>query len=401
MVISSEMKSILSIKRNCTTATSKYDTDDSVKPPPQPTTNKKVNAPKLSSLKEIWGGAVRRCAKEDSLSKDSSVDASISDEVTTSNAFSAFTQLSATATKSTTSSEVPEASSKPNECLVTSLLRKEEERAKAKRDFANKRRKEALLYLRQVERSIISNESSEGDEIKLQNAQSKLSVARSRHIETIQEEQRLSRELKDVVEQPSSAGTSDKFKREERQSYNTTRGMKHGEDSDHYTQYKQCDSNLRSWLSSVSIISLEPLVAVDDMFLSAKVLHDEVLHEKRVVEIPKQILLDLDDAIELREGMADVMGVDKGHKYFVYALRKCREYLKRAQRIRAERERTTAVYLDEEVDDQRNACCIETLLGSRCQKRQKISDNHKEICLLNGDTHSNSTASSPKTAIIL
>lgn len=75
--------------------------------------------------------------------------------------------------------------------------------------------------------------------------------------------------------------------------------------------------------------------------------------------------------------------------------------MKRAQRIRAERERTTAVYLDEEVDDQRNACCIETLLGSRCQKRQKISDNHKEICLLNGDTHSNSTASSPKTAIIL
>ena len=67
--------------------------------------------------------------------------------------------------------------------------------------------------------------------------------------------------------------------------------MKHGEDSDHYTQYKQCDSNLRSWLSSVSIISLEPLVAVDDMFLSAK-----VLHEKRVVEIPQQILLDLDDA---------------------------------------------------------------------------------------------------------
>ena len=113
------MKSILSIKRNCTTATSKYDTDDSVKPPPQPTTNKKV---------------------------------------------------SATATKSTTSSEVPEASSKPNDCLVTSQLRREGERAKAKRDFANKRRKEALLYLRQVERSIISNESSEGDEIKLQNA---------------------------------------------------------------------------------------------------------------------------------------------------------------------------------------------------------------------------------------
>ena len=202
-------------------------------------------------------------------------------------------------------------------------------------------------------------------------------MARSRHIETIQEEQRLSRELKDVVEQPSSAGTCDKLKREERQSFKTTRGMKQGEDSDHYTQYKQCDSNLRSWLSSVSIISLEPLVAVDDMFLSAKVLHDEVLHEKRVVEIPKQILLDLDDAIELREGMADVMGVDKGHKYFVYALRKCREYLKRAQRIRAEGERTTAVYLDEEVDDQSNACCIETLLDSRCQKRQKISHNHK------------------------
>jgi hypothetical protein len=77
------------------------------------------------------------------------------------------------------------------------------------------------------------------------------------------------------------------------------------------------------------------------------------------------------------------------------------EYLKRAQRIRAHRERKTAVYLDEEVDDQSNACCNETLLDSRCQKQQKISHNHKEVCLLNGDTHSNSTASSPKTAIIL
>ena len=197
-------------------------------------------------------------------------------------------------------------------------LRRDWEKAKAKRESANARR----LRLRATQQS---------------NA-SAYKAAKLMHIKALREERRLFEELINAPAPADAAelhidasqttveptvGTCEDLQDKNTSKHNGSRKRKRG--SDQYIQYKKCDEKFREWLSSVTAIKLD---TVDYLLVAMQDVHDRIVIKKDDMEIPEYLMINLNVNILLRKDTAQVINdFDEGHAHYVSILQECRNLL--------------------------------------------------------------------------